>query len=180
MTAPGFPARDVPRWARARLRSAWFTLLRTVARIGRRIRPVDWLSDRLVRRAAFAPGEPIELVQRVRDSFLTSRPLALAGTTLASVTHDGVDLAPELRVPTLLVHGTRDPEVPDDEARELLSALPDAELVSVPGAGHMLPLTHPDVVVAQVRRWVERVAGGRPDATRPAADQPSTTTSTTG
>lgn len=158
VTVPGFPARGVPRWLRGHLRSAWFRLLRVTARFGRRIRPMHWLSDRMVRQAAFAPDEPDELVQRVRASFLTTRPLALGGTTLASVTHDGVDLAPSLRVPALIVHGSRDPEVPGDEAEELLDALPDGELFTVPGAGHMLPLTHPDVVVAQVVRWMDRVA----------------------
>ena len=158
VTAPGFPARHLPRWARARLRSAWFALLRSGARLGRRIRPVGALSDRAIRRFAFAPDEPLELVQRVRDSFFTTRPLALAGTTLASVTNDGIELAPSLPVPTLLVHGNRDPEVPGDEARRLLDALPDGELCTVPGAGHMLPLTDPDVVVEQVTRWVARIS----------------------
>jgi pimeloyl-ACP methyl ester carboxylesterase len=180
VTVPGFPARGVPPWARARLRSGWFALLRATARFGRRIRPVDWISDRLVRSAAFAPDEPIELVRRVRESFLTTRPLALAGTTLASVTHDGVDLAGSLRVPTLLVHGTRDPEVPGAEAENLLSALPDGELVSVPGAGHMLALTHPDVVVAQVRRWAQRCVAHSTGQPLAPAGQSSTVTSTTG
>jgi DNA-binding response OmpR family regulator len=31
---------------------------------------------------------------------------------------------------------------PGDEVRDLLSALPDAELVTLPGSGHVLPLTH--------------------------------------
>ena len=158
VTAPGFPARHLPPWARARLRSAWFAVLRSGARLGRRIRPVAALSDRAIRRFAFAPDEPLELVQRVRDSFFTTRPLALAGTTLASVTNDGVELAPSLSVPTLLVHGSRDPEVSGDEVHQLLGKLPDGELVTVPGAGHMLPLTHPDVVVEQVTRWVHRIS----------------------
>ncbi|MGY1847425.1 MULTISPECIES: alpha/beta fold hydrolase [unclassified Blastococcus] len=175
VTAPGFPARRLPRRAQAQLRSTWFSLLRTGARLGRRIRPVRTVSDRAIRRFAFAPGEPVELVERVRDDFLSTRPLALAGTTLASLSHNGVELAPSLRVPTLLVHGSRDPEVPQDEIDELLSELPDGELVTVPGAGHMLPLTNPDVVVDQVSRWAQRVAG-RQDA----AAQPSTATSITG
>ncbi len=135
--------------------------------MGRRIRPLEPLADRLVRQAAFAPGEPQDLVALVRNSFLNSRLLALAGTTLASLSHDSVRLAPALRAPTLVVHGTADPEVPADEVRELLSQLPDGELVTVPGAGHMLPLTHPDVVVEQVRRWMDRVAAGdrRTDST---------------
>ncbi|MGY1987171.1 alpha/beta fold hydrolase [Blastococcus sp. SYSU DS0669] len=161
VTVAGFPAGGLPDWARARLRMAWFAVLRTVARVGRRIRLLDPVTDRLTRRAAFAPGEPRELVRRVRDNFLTTRPLALAGTTLASVSHDGVELAPDLTVPTLVIHGTCDPEVTGEEVRELMDKLPDGELVEVSGAGHMLALTNPDVVVEQVARWVAEIAAER-------------------
>ncbi|MGY2085784.1 alpha/beta fold hydrolase [Blastococcus sp. SYSU DS0539] len=174
VTAPGFPARSLPPWARVRLRSAWFALLRSGARLGRRLRPVRAVSDRAIRHFAFAPGEPQELVERMRDDFLATRPLALAGTSLAGLSHDGVALAASLTVPTLIVHGSRDPEVPGDEARRLLGALPDGELFTIPGAGHMLPLTQPDVVVEQVSRWVDRL-GPVVDARRQ-----ETTTSMTG
>ncbi|SEM14969.1 Pimeloyl-ACP methyl ester carboxylesterase [Blastococcus sp. DSM 46786] len=158
VTAPGFPGRHLPAWARVRLSSVWFALLRTGARWGRRLRPLRAVSDRGIRYFAFAPGEPQAAVARMRDDFLTTRPLAMAGTALAGLSDDGVARAHALPVPTLLVHGDRDPEVPNAEIHRLLSALPDGELVQVPGAGHMLPLTAPDVVVEQVARWVARVA----------------------
>ena len=167
VTAPGLSARHLPTWLQQSLRWGWWNALRGGVRIGRLVKPVEALSDRLIRRAAFAPGEPEEFVVRVRESFLGSRPLALAGTTMASLSHDGVELGPALRAPTLLVHGSADPEVPGDEIRELLSVLPDGELVTVPDAGHMLPLTHPEVVVTQVSRWMGRVGS----AGRPTADQ---------
>jgi non-heme chloroperoxidase len=170
VTVFGLPARWLPSSAQARLRSAWLTVLRSGARLGRRIHPVQPVSDRLIRRFAFAPGEPAHLVEQVRDSFLPSRPMALAGTTLASVSHDGLRLAPALDVPTLVVHGGADPEVSDDEVEELMARLPDGELVTLPGAGHMLPLTNPDEVAEQVTRWVSRVRGlvrgGSPGAGR--------------
>ncbi|MGY1723457.1 alpha/beta fold hydrolase [Blastococcus sp. SYSU DS0533] len=159
VTAPGFPGRHLPGWARARLGSIWFALLRTGARWGRRLRPVRAVSDRGIRHFAFAPGEPHEAVARMRDDFLSTRPLAMAGTALGALREDGVARARSLTVPTLLVHGDRDPEVPNAEIHRLLSALPDGELVQVPGAGHMLPLTDPDVVVEQVSRWVGRFGG---------------------
>ncbi len=90
----------------------------------------------------------------VRESFLSSRPRALAATTFASVSHDGVELAPALDVPTLVLHGTADPEVPAEEAQALVSALPDGELLTLLGAGHMLPLTHGPFVAEQIARWV--------------------------
>ncbi|WP_176522966.1 alpha/beta fold hydrolase [Blastococcus aggregatus] len=158
VTAPGLSARHLPTWLQQWLRWGWWNALRGGVWIGRLVKPLQALSDRMVRRAAFARGEPEELVAQVRDSFLGSRPRALAGTTMASLSHDGVALGPALRAPTLLLHGSADPEVPQDEIRELLSVLPDGELVTVPDAGHMLPLTHPDVVVAEPHRWMVRVA----------------------
>ncbi|MGY1634135.1 alpha/beta fold hydrolase [Geodermatophilus sp. SYSU D01186] len=153
---PAHRARGPPAAGPPPLHRGWFGLLRAAALVGRRLRSAESLADRLVRRYAFAPGEPGELVAQVRNSFLSSRPQALASTTFASVSHDGVRLAPALHVPTLVLHGAADPEVPAEEARALLSALPDAELVTLPGAGHMLPLTHGASVAEQVARWVAR------------------------
>jgi non-heme chloroperoxidase len=74
-------------------------------------------------------------------------------------------------VPTLVLHGSADPEVSGEEVDRLMPALPDAELATLPAAGHMLPLTHTEVVVRQVLRWAERVRLGLPQ-TRPwATDQ---------
>lgn len=156
VTAWGFPADGVPGWARARLRTGWLTVLRVTALVGRRIRFVQGLADHLVRRSAFTAHTPQEHVDHVRESFLSSRPRVLAATTLASVSHDGRRWAPELAVPTLVLHGTADPEVPEQELRELLPALPDAELVGLHGQGHLLPLTDPVFVAEHIARWVRR------------------------
>lgn len=157
VTFPGFPARGMPDWAEDRLRWAWMKVLRTTALAGRRIRPVEEISNRLVRRYAFTSSAPRELVDQVRENFLASRPQALAATTLASVSHDGTSMAYDLTVPTLVLHGSMDPEVPDAELHELLAALPDAELASLTGEGHMLPLTNGEFVAEQVSRWVRHV-----------------------
>lgn len=157
VTFPGFPARDLPGWAEGWLRWLWMKVLRATALVGRRIRAVETVSNRLIRSYAFTSHAPRELVDQVRENFLSSRPQALAGTTLASVSHDGTRMAPDLRVPTLVVHGSADPEVPDQELEELMSALQDAELVSVSGEGHMLPLTDAGLIADQVQRWVRHV-----------------------
>ena len=41
----------------------------------------------------------------------------------------------------------------DDELQELLSALPDPELMRLAGEGHTLPLTDPEIVADHVARW---------------------------
>ena len=153
----GFPARGLPGWARGALRWGWLKVLRAVAQVGRRIKAMDRLSDRLVRRFAFTPRTAQDPVDRVRESFLSSRPQALARTALASVSHDGTRMAPQLVVPTLVLHGSADPEVPEQELHELLSALPCAELVTLSDEGHLLPLTDPEFVAEHIARWVRHV-----------------------
>ncbi|MBX6312306.1 MAG: alpha/beta fold hydrolase [Isosphaeraceae bacterium] len=59
----------------------------------------------------------------------------LAGVSLARPRP--IDLAPRVRVPVLILHGTADPIVPSHEARRLAAAFPNrAEIIEVPGAGH--------------------------------------------
>lgn len=157
VTFAGFPGRNLPAPARRALRLAWMKLLRTGALAGESIRALEPLSDRLIRRYAFTSRDPHKAVVKIRESFLSSRPKALARTTLASVSHDGTRMAPDLTAPTLVLHGSADPEVPEDELSDLLQALPNAELVSLTGEGHMLPLTCPETVSNEISRWVQHV-----------------------
>ena len=47
----------------------------------------------------------------------------------------------DLRCPLLVIHGDSDAQVPIDQARSLAAAVPGAQLVEVPGAAHLLPLS---------------------------------------
>lgn len=153
VTVPGLPARGVPDAVAAVALTGWLQVLRLTSRAAKDVRHVEPVADWFVRKAAFTPQSPKDAVARVREDFFATRRRALARTTLASVSHNGVSLASQLDVPVLVLHGDRDPEVPGDEVRRLVDALPDGELVTFPGAGHMLPLTHTDEVAQQVRRW---------------------------
>jgi pimeloyl-ACP methyl ester carboxylesterase len=66
---------------------------------------------------------------------------------------DGFDVRERLgaiTVPAVVLHGTRDVYFPLDVARDLAGRLPRAKLRVVPGAAHMLPLTHGQEVLAAV------------------------------
>ncbi|MFE3838632.1 alpha/beta fold hydrolase [Pseudogemmobacter sonorensis] len=60
-----------------------------------------------------------------------------------------------LGVPVLLVEGDESPPVIDAVQSALAARLPRARRVIVPGAGHMLPLTDPDVVARAVQSHLE-------------------------
>lgn len=63
---------------------------------------------------------------------------------------------PEIRIPVVIVTGDRDASVPPaQQAYRLAKELPHAVLITVPGAGHMLPFTHPDEVMDAIRRVAE-------------------------
>lgn len=51
----------------------------------------------------------------------------------------------ELRMPTLIVHGTRDRVVPLQSAKDVAEAISHAELQLIEGAGHLPYMSHPDV-----------------------------------
>ena len=72
-------------------------------------------------------------------------------------------------VPTLIVHGVDDGQVPIEAAREHYRLVPQSELLALPG-DHFLVFTKADVVGAAVTAFVHRVATG--DATRRANADP--------
>jgi pimeloyl-ACP methyl ester carboxylesterase len=51
-----------------------------------------------------------------------------------------------LNIPTLYLVGSRSPASTREVARLLTKSLPDVTTVEMEGAGHMAPITHPDVV----------------------------------
>lgn len=52
--------------------------------------------------------------------------------------------------PTVVLHGTRDTYFPLRAAEELAQGIPGARLKIVEGAGHLLPLTHPQAIRSAV------------------------------
>ena len=66
-----------------------------------------------------------------------------------------------IRVPVELVWGDDDAEVPLAVAEAASHLLADARLTSVPGAGHLTPITAPEALRAAVLRNLGRGEGGR-------------------
>jgi pimeloyl-ACP methyl ester carboxylesterase len=71
---------------------------------------------------------------------------------------DGLASAVRVRVPATLVLGERDLMTPAKAGRELAAALPNARVVVLKGAGHMLMNERPDEVLAAVRDCASVVA----------------------
>ena len=67
----------------------------------------------------------------------------------------------EIDVPVIVLHGAEDTLFPPEVGRALASGLPQADLRTVPGAGHALPLTHGGEVVKAVEDLTASRFGGR-------------------
>ncbi len=62
-----------------------------------------------------------------------------------------------LRIPTLVVHGERDPR-PARVARQLAEIIPSASYVELPQVGHLLWLEQPDLLRGVLRRFLEHLS----------------------
>lgn len=60
--------------------------------------------------------------------------------------------------PVLLIDGAQSPPVIADIHRHLAGRLPGAQCVTVAGAGHMVPITHPDEVAAALAALLDAAA----------------------
>jgi pimeloyl-[acyl-carrier protein] methyl ester esterase len=66
---------------------------------------------------------------------------------------DCLSLLPEITCPVLLIHGTEDKICPYGAAEELVSLLPNAELVTLSGCGHVPFIEREAGLAGELRRW---------------------------
>ena len=69
----------------------------------------------------------------------------------------GVANAAAVRCPSLVILGARDIMAPPKNARNLIDALPDAKVVTIPDCGHALMAEQPDVVLDALRAFLQRL-----------------------
>ncbi|SDM98645.1 alpha/beta fold hydrolase [Allokutzneria albata] len=67
---------------------------------------------------------------------------------------DSTDVLRDLDVPTLIVVGEQDKLTPPTAAQEMFDLLPDAELVLVPGCGHLPPIERPAEFAGVLLDWL--------------------------
>ena len=91
-----------------------------------------------------------DLIQRQDPAGLASALLAMAGRP------DSRAMLGMLEVPVVAIHGDRDGLIPVDRGREVKELLPAAELLTVPGAGHLPMLENPEAVASGLRLFLKR------------------------
>lgn len=78
-------------------------------------------------------------------------------TTLGARDDISQDVA-RIAAPALVIHGAQDAAITLDRAQAMADALPRAEMVVVPGAGHAANLTHPEPVNVAMAGFLDRLA----------------------
>jgi len=80
---------------------------------------------------------------------------------LAAQRHSAEDLLPHITVPTLVVAGGEDAFTPPELARRMDEALPDSELVFLPGASHAGLVGHGEAIATAIDGFLgRRVSSG--------------------
>lgn len=109
--------------------------------------------------AVWGAGLPWEEIpEHQRAGFVARVPLVAQGS---SVTDDDVhgQAAPgaleQITQPVLLLEGSNSPAIIGAIHRVLAARLPDARRVVVAGAGHMLPVTHPQAVAGEIAAFLK-------------------------
>jgi pimeloyl-ACP methyl ester carboxylesterase len=105
-------------------------------------------------------NEP-ELVERARSILRSTSLDGVLGDLAAMKTRpDSRPFLEDIRVPTLILHGTEDQLIPPQEAKEMQAAIPNARLQLVPQAGHLLNLEQPALFNAAVRSFISALPRG--------------------
>lgn len=78
--------------------------------------------------------------KRLRDPYDEE---AFGRQWIAAMGFSSIDRLEQMRVPTLLLHGEQDVLIPFKNGETLATGIPDAKLVSMEGAGHLLPMERP-------------------------------------
>jgi pimeloyl-ACP methyl ester carboxylesterase len=79
-----------------------------------------------------------EIIQRGREIAALNNDIGVAAASLGmALRPDAADLLPKISCPSLVLIGDQDAIVPQDEARAMASAIPNARFEVVPGAGHL-------------------------------------------
>jgi 3-oxoadipate enol-lactonase len=109
----------------------------------------------------FLETHPEVMEERLRRSLINETPVETAQRQMAAAqAFDAYDRLPEIKAPTLVIHGDRDVLVPVENAYVLKERIPRAELHVVYGAGHLFTFEFPDESAAAVIEFLTKVPVG--------------------
>jgi 2-hydroxy-6-oxonona-2,4-dienedioate hydrolase len=99
-------------------------------------------------------GEPLSYWPLLLIDYLRAGPLRTIYTLQYAQRDPVVEKLPRVRVPTLVVRGSRDPIAPQRWAEEMVRLLPAGRLLTLSGATHVANYTAPDRLTRSVRQFL--------------------------
>jgi pimeloyl-ACP methyl ester carboxylesterase len=117
--------------------------------------PEEWAAGYLP--GFFGEGPPQELADEIVAMICDLHPAGTRTMLEAMAEADLRDVLPQVRVPTLLLHGERDARSPLAVARALHEAIPGSQLVVLPGLGHLANAEAPEAFNGAVRDFLRGV-----------------------
>ncbi|MET9440083.1 alpha/beta hydrolase [Streptomyces sp. NPDC006610] len=113
----------------------------------------------IIKRYSFASRDVDPAVARFAERMIESTPIDVVAEFYPAFTeHDKTEaLAHFADLPVLVLAGVDDLVTPSEHSEAIAGLLPDAELVLVPDAGHLVMLEHPEVVTDRLADLLTRV-----------------------
>ncbi|WP_093799525.1 alpha/beta fold hydrolase [Streptomyces sp. Wb2n-11] len=113
----------------------------------------------LVKRYSFGSKDVDPAVARFAERLIEATPIDVVAAFYPAFTdHDKAEaLEIFAEVPVLVLAGDKDLVTPSEHSEGIARLLPDAELVTVPDAGHLVMLEHPEVVTDRLADLLARV-----------------------
>ncbi|MCX4908158.1 alpha/beta fold hydrolase [Streptomyces sp. NBC_00878] len=117
----------------------------------------------IIKRYSFASRDVDPAVARFAERLIEATPIDVVAEFYPAFTdHDKTEaLAHFADMPVLVLAGVKDLVTPSEHSEAIADLLPDAELVLVPDAGHLVMLEHPEVVIDRLADLLTR-AGAVP------------------
>jgi 3-oxoadipate enol-lactonase len=121
----------------------------------------DWAERmRALAPFAFASGVDPEMLERFieKKSADVQDPVGYRAQIAAALSHDTYDRLGHIRAPTLVMTGDDDRVIPGESSKPLAERIPDAELVVIPGTGHLFFMEEPDHTHSVLVDFLSRTA----------------------
>jgi pimeloyl-ACP methyl ester carboxylesterase len=117
----------------------------------------------IIKRYSFASRDVDPAVARFAERMIEGTPIDVVAEFYPAFTdHDKTAALPHFKdMPVLVLAGIGDLVTPSEHSEAIADLLPDAELVLVPDAGHLVMLEHPEVVTDRLADLLTR-AGAVP------------------
>jgi len=116
----------------------------------------------MAKKILFAPGARGRAIQVGMEEIRACRPETILKDVAAAKRMDLGEVARGLRVPALILCGSRDKLTPPALSERLNDLIPSSRLLVLEGAGHMLPLEAPERVNRQILEFVGSQEGFGP------------------